>query len=119
MAKATTQHKAAPRKSRGASPSKAGKIASTPEPATTVFRPVLGEYFAFEVLWKSTDPAAIFNSEGAARWFFRNHRSRLSEAKAAAIHTGRVLVHPQRFAEVAEAVALQNAADRALAGDSQ
>lgn len=84
-----------------------------PQPETVaVIRPALGEFFPFEVLWSPHSDAPIFNSEGAARWFFRNNRAQLVAAHATVIHTGRVLVHPARCAVVAEAVALENARKR-------
>lgn len=85
-----------------------------PSPALgVVYRPILGEYFSLETLWDTEAPAPLFNSEGAARWFLRKNRVSLVEAKATAIHAGKLLVHPERFAAVAVTVALHNAASRA------
>jgi hypothetical protein len=77
------------------------------------YRPILGEYYPLETLWAEDAPNPIFASEGAARWFLRNNKIALAEAKATAIHTGRILIHTVRFAAVAESVALRNAASRA------
>ena len=91
----------------------AAEHSKTQTPPITKIRPVLGEFFPFEVLWLQQELPPLFNSEGAARWFFRNNRVRLVRAEATIIHTGRVLVHPARVSAVAEAVALRSAQKRA------
>lgn len=73
--------------------------------------PVLGEFHPLESLWTVTDVSALFRSEQSARWFLRSHRSALVAGRAIAIHAGRMLVHPQRFTDVAMAVALRLAED--------
>ncbi len=77
------------------------------------YRPILGEYYPLETLWAEDAPQPIFTSEGAASWFLRSNKVALAEARATAIHTGRIWVHTERFAAVAESVALHNAASRA------
>lgn len=66
----------------------------------------LGDFLPFESLWDEGG-AGIFRSEQSARWFVRNHRPALVEGEAIAIHAGRMLVHPQRFSDVAMSVALR------------
>lgn len=75
--------------------------------ATRRGSPVLGEFQALDTLW--TREGALFLSEQSARWFIRSNRLALVESEAIAIHTGRTLVHPERFLQVAEKVALKAA----------
>jgi hypothetical protein len=74
---------------------------------------VVGEFSPLAALWDGGGSRPLFLSESSARWFLRANRSALVEAKAIAIHAGRMLVHPARFAEVAERIAVQSAAKRA------
>ena len=74
-------------------------------------RPVVGQFFAKEVLLDESQ-AVSFPSESSLAWFVRNNRVALTEARAIAFHAGRMIVHPARFAAIAEAVALNNAATR-------
>jgi hypothetical protein len=74
--------------------------------------PVLGEFFFKDVLWDPEQPNRVFNSKNSCDWFIRHNKQALVDAQAIAVHAGRVLVHPQRFASVAQAVALRTAALR-------
>ena len=60
----------------------------------------LPEFQPLSALWEGTDPP--YPSEFSARWALRKMRTPLAQASAVAIHRGRVFVHPQRFADVAE-----------------
>ena len=51
-------------------------------------------------LWNG--PAALYPSEQSARWAVRKLAPELAKAEAVAVHRRALLVHPQRFAEVAE-----------------
>lgn len=68
---------------------------------------MLGEFQPLATLWARED--ALFLGEQSARWFIRSHRIALVESEAIAIHAGRTLVHPERFLQVAQKVALKAA----------
>jgi hypothetical protein len=77
----------------------------------------MAEFVPFECLWEGAD--APYNSEFAARWAIRKMRPELAAAKAVAKHRNRLMVHPQRFAVVAENAAIQQfarSADEDLKG---
>lgn len=59
--------------------------------------------------WLWEGPDAIYPSEHAARWQIRRMREQLIAAQALASHGGRLLVHPQRFIDVAQAAAMLTA----------
>lgn len=67
--------------------------------------PFLADFLPLKSLWDS--PAAPYPSEFAARWAIRKMRNELAEARAVAMHRNRLMVHPQRFAAVAEDAAVQ------------
>jgi hypothetical protein len=66
----------------------------------------LGGFIALQSLWDA-EAAPLFPSESSARWFIRTHREALVDAQAIAIHTGRTLIHLERFEAVVQRVALQ------------
>ncbi|MBK7549704.1 MAG: hypothetical protein IPI20_18710 [Rhodoferax sp.] len=59
----------------------------------------------YEVLF--TGPGALYPSRFSADWAVRKYRAELARAQAMAIHRNRRLVNPERFAKVAEDVALR------------
>jgi len=67
--------------------------------------PFMAEFLPLKSLWDG--PAAPYPSEFAARWAIRKMRNELAEARAVAMHRNRLMVHPQRFAAVAEDAAVQ------------
>lgn len=71
---------------------------------------ILRDYRPISALWEGDDPA--YPSEQSTRWALRQLRGELVKADAIAFHHGRILVHPERFARVAEARALQEARKR-------
>ncbi len=67
--------------------------------------PFMADFLPLKSLWDG--PAAPYPSEFAARWAIRKMRPELAEARAVAMHRNRIMVHPQRFAAVAEDAAVQ------------
>jgi hypothetical protein len=80
-------------------------------PRRSRFAPLLPEFEPIEILW--TGAAAPYPSEQAARWQLRQLRPALLEAGALAYHRGRLLIHPQRHAQVVEREAVEAAKRRA------
>ncbi len=72
--------------------------------------PLLTGFQPLSSLWEG--PAAPYPSEQSARWQLRKLRPHLAAASAVALHCGELLIHPQRFAEVAERVAIDSFARR-------
>jgi len=75
--------------------------------------PVIGDFYPLDALYQEGADRAIFPSEQSARWFLRQNRPALAQARAIAIHAGRMLVNPDRFRDVAVAVAINAAQTRA------
>jgi hypothetical protein len=73
--------------------------------------PFLAEFRPLRELWESDQP--LFPGEQSARWWLRNHRPKLAEADAVAIHRRELFVHPQRVAAVMEREALAKFRSRA------
>lgn len=73
--------------------------------------PFLPGFEPFKSLWTGLNSA--YPSEHAARWAMRKLRDDLAKAQAVALHRSRLMVHPQRFAAVAEQAALAEFANRA------
>lgn len=67
--------------------------------------PFMADFLPLKSLWDGL--AAPYPSEFAARWAIRKMRIELAEASAVAMHRNRLMVHPQRFAAVAENAAVQ------------
>ena len=65
---------------------------------------VMADFVPLESLWVGTNPT--YPSEFSARWELRKLRDQLAKAQAVAIHRGRLYIHPQRFAQVVEQVAI-------------
>ena len=72
--------------------------------------PFMADFVPLEKLWDG--PNAPYPSEYSARWAVRKLRDQLATAQAVALHRSRLLVHPQRFAEVAERAAIEEFACR-------
>jgi hypothetical protein len=72
--------------------------------------PFMADFQPLESLWMGTNPP--YPSEYSARWAVRKLRDELASAKAVALHRSRLLVHPKRFAEVAEQAAIQEFSNR-------
>jgi hypothetical protein len=63
---------------------------------------MFAEFEPLALLWES----GKYSSEQSARWAIRTHRAALIDAGALAMDRGRLLVHPQRFAQVIERAAV-------------
>jgi len=72
--------------------------------------PFMAEFVPLSQLWEG--PNAAYPSEYSARWAMRNLRDVLAKAQAVALHRNRLMVHPQRFAQVVEQVALADFSKR-------
>ncbi len=70
----------------------------------------LGDYVSQTVLYEGEH--ALFKSQHGWQWAQRSLRAQLVEADALAIHRGRLLVHPERVAQVVERVAVERARAR-------
>jgi hypothetical protein len=71
--------------------------------------PFMPDFQPFESLWDGPD--APYPSESSARWAVRALRFELLAAQALAVHRRHLFVHPQKFAQVAERMAIQGAAN--------
>jgi hypothetical protein len=71
--------------------------------------PGLPGFVPLQSLWQGE--RAIFPSESSARWFIRANRDALAEARAVGFHAGRLVIHRERFAFVAEEVAIRLAGE--------
>ena len=76
--------------------------------------PFMAEFQPLRTLWEGTN--APYPSEYSARWEVRKLRDQLARHQAMAMHRGRMLIHPMRFAEVAEKAAIEQFANRGNAG---
>lgn len=72
--------------------------------------PFMAEFQPLRALWEGTN--APYPSEFSARWEVRKLRDHLVKNQAVAMHRGRILIHPLRFAEVAEKAAIDQFANR-------
>lgn len=72
----------------------------------------MAEFQPLKTLWTGSNPA--YPSEHSARWALRKLHVELAQAKAVALHRSRLMVHPQRFAEVAERAALAEFSNRSF-----
>lgn len=72
---------------------------------------ILAGWAPLSELWESAN--APYPSSESARWDLRQLRPALVAADALAFHRGRLLIHPQRFAEVKERAAIDAARRRA------
>jgi hypothetical protein len=70
----------------------------------------MAEFQPFGVLWG--DANAPYPSEPSARWAIKKLRAELVEAQAIAYHCGALMIHPHRFAQVAELAAIREASNR-------
>jgi hypothetical protein len=70
----------------------------------------MAEFQPLRSLWEGTN--APYPSEYSARWEVRKLRDQLVKNQAVALHRGRTLIHPLRFAEVAEKAAIDQYANR-------
>jgi hypothetical protein len=74
--------------------------------------PFMADFVPLEKLWEGVN--APYPSEHSARWAVRKLRDDLVKAQAVALHRSRLLVHPQRFAQVAEQAAIADFSNRSL-----
>ena len=74
--------------------------------------PFMADFVPLEKLWEGAN--APYPSEHSARWAVRNLRDDLVTAQAVALPRSRLLVHPQRFAQVAEQAAIADFSNRSL-----
>lgn len=72
--------------------------------------PFMAEFVPLETLWEGSN--APYPSEHSARWALRKLRNDLVKVQAVALHRSRLLVHPQRFAQVAEQAAIADFSNR-------
>lgn len=72
--------------------------------------PFMADFQPIASLWAGMN--APYPSEYSARWAIRKLRDELVKAQAVALHRSRLMVHPQRFAQVAEQAAIQEFSDR-------
>lgn len=73
--------------------------------------PFMADFQPLRALWEGTN--APYPSEYSARWEVRKLRDQLAKNQAMAMHRGRMLIHPLRFAEVAEKAAIEQFSNRA------
>lgn len=73
--------------------------------------PFMADFVPLSQLW--TGPNAPYPTEYSARWAVGKLRTELASAQAMAMHRKRLMVHPVRFAQVAEKAALKEFSDRA------
>lgn len=73
--------------------------------------PFMADFVPLSQLWEG--PNAAYPSEYSARWAMRNLRDELAKAQAVALHRNRLMIHPQRFAQVVEQSALAGFSNRA------
>lgn len=73
--------------------------------------PFMADFQPLCALWEG--PQAPYPSENSARWALRQLRDQLAQAQAVGLHRNRLMVHSQRFAEVAERAAIAQFAARA------
>jgi hypothetical protein len=74
--------------------------------------PFMADFVPLEQLWEGTN--APYPSEHSARWAVRKLRDELAKAQAVALHRSRLMVHPIRFAQVAEQAAIAEFSNRTL-----
>lgn len=72
--------------------------------------PFMADFVPMNTLWEGNN--APYPSEYSARWAMRKLREELASARAVALHRSRLMVHPLRFAEVAEKAAIDQFANR-------
>ena len=72
--------------------------------------PFMAEFQPLKSLWEGSN--APYPSEYSARWAVRKLRDELAQAQAVALHRSRLMVHPQRFAQVAERAAIEEFSSR-------
>lgn len=71
--------------------------------------PIPGGYYPLAILWTAGKSAARFHSEASARWYLRDHYDELAKARALAIDCRRLYIHPERFDQVRERIAVARA----------
>lgn len=67
--------------------------------------PFMADFQPVRSLWEGSN--APYPSEFSVRWELRKLRDELVRNQAMAKHRGRLLVHPVRFAQVAEKAAIE------------
>ena len=72
--------------------------------------PFMADFQPLRTLWEGSN--APYPSEHSARWEVRKLRDQLAQHQAMAMHRGRMLIHPLRFAEVAERAAIDQFVNR-------
>ncbi len=70
----------------------------------------VGRFGPLKSLWSGDTP--FFPSEQSARWALRTQKGSLIEAEALAVHRGRLMVDPDRAAQVIERNAINAAKAR-------
>lgn len=72
----------------------------------------LRDFQPFDVLWNGVNPP--FPSEQSARWQVRQMRAQLAAAGALAIFRRRYFIHPERFINVIDRIAIDAACRKAV-----
>ncbi len=72
--------------------------------------PFMADFQPMRSLWEGAN--APYPSEYSARWQVSKLRDQLAKNQAMAMHRGRLMIHPLRFAEVAEKAAIEQFANR-------
>jgi hypothetical protein len=72
--------------------------------------PFMADFQPLSSLWAGQN--APYPSEYSARWAVRKLGDDLARAQAVALHRNRLMVHPQRFAQVAEKAAIAQFSSR-------
>lgn len=73
--------------------------------------PFMADFQPLRTLWEGAN--APYPSKYSAQWEVRKLRPLLAKHEAMAMHRGRLMIHPLRFAEVAEKAAIEQFSNRA------
>jgi hypothetical protein len=71
-----------------------------------------GGFLPLSILWTAGKDPARFHSEASARWYLRDHYEDLAKAGALALDCRRLYIHPERFDQVREKIAVDRACAR-------
>lgn len=77
--------------------------------------PFMADFVPLKQLWEGA--SAPYPSEYSARWALRKLRAELAQTQAVALHRNNLLVHPARFAEVAQRAAIEAFSNKAAPTD--
>lgn len=77
--------------------------------------PFMADFQPMRSLWEGAN--APYPSEYSARWQVNKLRDQLAKNQAMAMHRGRLMIHPLRFAAVAEQAAIDQFVNRVAKSD--